>query len=60
MIQERLKMVQSHQKSYRNVRRKQLEFEVDDWLYLKFSPIKGVIRFGKMVKLIPQYIGPYR
>ena len=32
VIQERLKMEQRHQKSYRSVRRKMLGFEVDDWL----------------------------
>ncbi|WMV14973.1 hypothetical protein MTR67_008358 [Solanum verrucosum] len=36
-----------------------LEFEIDDWVYLKVSPIKGVIRFGKKGKLSPRYIGPY-
>ncbi|WMV40984.1 hypothetical protein MTR67_034369 [Solanum verrucosum] len=38
----------------------ELEFEVDDWVYLKVSPMKGVMRFGKKGKLIPRYIGPYR
>ncbi|WMV51088.1 hypothetical protein MTR67_044473 [Solanum verrucosum] len=37
-----------------------LEFEVDDWVYLKVSPMKGVMRFGKKGKLSPRYIGPYR
>ncbi|WMV55207.1 hypothetical protein MTR67_048592 [Solanum verrucosum] len=37
-----------------------LEFEVDDWVYLKVSPMKGVMRFGKKGKLGPQYIGPDR
>ncbi|WMV32271.1 hypothetical protein MTR67_025656 [Solanum verrucosum] len=37
-----------------------LEFEVDDWVYLKVSPMKGVMRFGKKGKLSPGYIGPYR
>ncbi|WMV58451.1 hypothetical protein MTR67_051836 [Solanum verrucosum] len=36
------------------------EFEVDDWVYLKVSPMKGVMRFGKWGKLTPRYIGPYR
>uniref|UniRef100_M1CJT9 Gag-pol polyprotein n=1 Tax=Solanum tuberosum TaxID=4113 RepID=M1CJT9_SOLTU len=30
VIQERLKTAQSHQKSYTNVRRRELEFEIDD------------------------------
>ncbi|WMV42135.1 hypothetical protein MTR67_035520 [Solanum verrucosum] len=46
VIQERLKMAQSRQKSYTDVRRRELEFEVDDWVYLKVSPMKGVTRFA--------------
>ncbi|WMV37628.1 hypothetical protein MTR67_031013 [Solanum verrucosum] len=53
-------MVQSRQKSYTDVRRRELEFEVDDWVYLKVSPMKGVMRFGKKGKLSSRYIGPYR
>ncbi|WMV24393.1 hypothetical protein MTR67_017778, partial [Solanum verrucosum] len=60
VIQERLKMAQSRQKSYTDVRRRALEFEVDDWVYLKVSPMKGVMRFGKKGKLSARYIGPYR
>ncbi|WMV08993.1 hypothetical protein MTR67_002378 [Solanum verrucosum] len=37
-----------------------LEFEVDDWVYLKVSPMKGAMRFGKKGKLSPRYISPYR
>ncbi|WMV58247.1 hypothetical protein MTR67_051632 [Solanum verrucosum] len=37
-----------------------LEFEVNDWVYLKISPMKGVMRFGKKGKWSPRYIGPYR
>ncbi|WMV54410.1 hypothetical protein MTR67_047795 [Solanum verrucosum] len=59
VIQERLKTAQSRQKSYTDVRRRELEFEVDDWVYLKVSPMKGVKKFGKKGKLSP-YIGPYR
>ena len=42
VIQKRLKMAQSRQKSHTDVRRRELEFEVDDWVYLKVSPMKGV------------------
>ena len=59
-IQERLKTAQSRQKSYTDVRRRALEFEVHDWVYLKVSPMKGVMRFGKKGKLSPRYIGPYQ
>jgi len=44
LIRERLKMTQSRQKSYSNVRRIELKFDVDDWVYLKISLMKGVMR----------------
>nr|GEY51359.1 putative reverse transcriptase domain-containing protein [Tanacetum cinerariifolium] len=46
-------------KSYADVRRKPMEFEVGDMVMLKVSPWKGVIRFGKRGKLSPRYIGPF-
>nr|GEV06040.1 retrotransposon protein, putative, Ty3-gypsy subclass [Tanacetum cinerariifolium] len=49
----------SHQKSYANVRRKPMEFEVGDMVMLNVSPWKGVIRFGKRGKLSPRYIRPF-
>ncbi|GKB58330.1 putative reverse transcriptase domain-containing protein [Tanacetum coccineum] len=50
----------SRQKSYADVRRKQMEFSVGDMVMLKVSPWKGVIRFGKRGKLSPRYIGPFK
>ncbi|WMV13936.1 hypothetical protein MTR67_007321 [Solanum verrucosum] len=46
LIRERLRTAQSRQKSYDDVRRRDLEFEVNDWVYLNISPMKGVMRFG--------------
>ncbi|WMV25358.1 hypothetical protein MTR67_018743 [Solanum verrucosum] len=60
LIKDRLKTAQSHQKSYAYIRRRDLEFQIDDWVFLKVSPIKGVMRFGKKGKLSPRYVGPYR
>ncbi|KAF3648227.1 CCHC-type integrase [Capsicum annuum] len=60
LIRERLWAAQSRQKSYADVRRKDLEFEVDDYVYLKISPMKGVKRFGKKGKLSPRYVGLFR
>lgn len=60
LIQERLLATQSRQKSYADNRRRDLEFQIDDWVFLKVSPMKGVMRFGKKGKLSPRYIGPYR
>ncbi|KAI5355522.1 hypothetical protein L3X38_008417 [Prunus dulcis] len=59
IIRERLKIAQDRQKSYAYNRRKELQFEVGDWVFLKLSPWKGVVRFGKRGKLSPRYIGPY-
>ncbi|KAL6191784.1 hypothetical protein ACLB2K_038173 [Fragaria x ananassa] len=42
-----------------DVYRKDLEFQVGDWVFLKLSPWKGVVRFGKHGKLSPRYFGPY-
>ena len=48
----------SHQKSYADVRQRDLEFSVGEVL-LKASPTKGIVRFGSRGKLSPRYIGPY-
>ena len=47
MIKERLKTAQSGEKSYINIRRRPLEFDFDDSVYLKVSPMNGVILFGR-------------
>jgi len=46
-IRKRLQVAQSRQKSYANVRRRPLEFEVGDHVFLKVSPLKGSITLGK-------------
>ena len=60
LIRERLKTAQSRQKSYMDVRRRDLEFEVGDLVYLKISPMRGAKRFGKKGKLSPHYVGPHK
>ncbi|GJT55362.1 putative reverse transcriptase domain-containing protein [Tanacetum coccineum] len=59
-IKNRLLTARSRQKSYADVRRKPMEFNVDDMVMLKVSPWKGVIRFGKRGKLSPRYVGPFK
>ncbi|XP_009589336.2 uncharacterized protein [Nicotiana tomentosiformis] len=59
LIQERLKTAQSRQKSYSNIRRRDLEFKEGDYVFLKVSPMKGIMRFGRKGKLSSKYIGPY-
>jgi hypothetical protein len=58
-IQENLKAVKLRQESYANKRRRPLQFEVGDHVYLKVSPMKGMKRFGVKGKLSPHYIGPF-
>lgn len=41
MIEDRLRMAYSRQKSYAHNRRKDLAFEVGDMVYVKISPMKG-------------------
>ncbi|GKA21692.1 reverse transcriptase domain-containing protein, partial [Tanacetum coccineum] len=59
-IKNRLLTARSRQKSYADVRRKPMEFDVGDMVMLKVSPWKGVIRFGKRGKLSPRYVGPFK
>ncbi|GJX00152.1 putative reverse transcriptase domain-containing protein [Tanacetum coccineum] len=59
-IRQRLQAVRDRQRSYANVWRKSLEFQVGDHVMLKVSPRKGVIRFRKRGKLNPRYIGPFK
>ncbi|KAL6133695.1 hypothetical protein ACLB2K_065929 [Fragaria x ananassa] len=47
-------MVQSRQKSNADLKRRQVEFDVGDHVFLKVSPTKGVVRFGKKRKLAPR------
>nr|GEZ18133.1 putative reverse transcriptase domain-containing protein [Tanacetum cinerariifolium] len=60
LIKQRLQAVRDRQKSYADVRRKPLEFQVGDKVMLKVSPWKGVVRFRKRGKLNPCYIGPFK
>ncbi|GJW76297.1 putative reverse transcriptase domain-containing protein [Tanacetum coccineum] len=59
MIKEKLKAARDRQKSYADKRRKPLEFEVGDHVFLKVSPWKGVVHFRKKGKLEPRYVGPF-
>jgi hypothetical protein len=59
VIQANLKTAQSRQKSYADQRRKPLQFQVGDFVYLRVSPTKGVQRFGIKGKLAPRYVRPF-
>jgi hypothetical protein len=60
MVRENRKTAQSRQRSYADTRKRELSFEVGDFVYLKVSPIRGIKRFGVKGKLAPRYIGPYQ
>ena len=58
-IREKMKTAQSRQKSYADRRRRPLEFEPGEKVFLKISPTKGITRFRKRGKLNPRFIGPF-
>jgi hypothetical protein len=59
IIQENLKVAQTRQKSYVDNRRRPMEFEEGDHVYLKVSPLHGMRRFKVKGKLSPRFIGPF-
>ncbi|KAK9029043.1 hypothetical protein V6N11_026169 [Hibiscus sabdariffa] len=60
LIRDRLKEAFDRQKSYADRRRKDIEFAVGDHVFLKVSPWKRFLRFGRKGKLSPRFIGSYR
>ena len=60
LICDRLKVAQSRQKSYTDAKRKAIEYEVGDRVYLRVSPLRGVKRFGVKGKLAPRFVEPYK
>ncbi|GJY95347.1 putative reverse transcriptase domain-containing protein [Tanacetum coccineum] len=59
-IKDRLKAARDRPKSYADKRRKPLVFSVGDYVLLKVSPWKGVVRFGKKGKLAPRFVRPFK
>ncbi|KAG8500640.1 hypothetical protein CXB51_002642 [Gossypium anomalum] len=59
IIHEILKAVSDRQKSYADLKRKDIEYQVGDKVFLKVSPWKKVLRFGRKGKLSPRFIEPY-
>jgi hypothetical protein len=60
MVKENLRVVQSRQKSYADHWRRELSFEVGDFVYLKVSPMRGLRHFMVRGKLAPRFIGPFK
>jgi hypothetical protein len=60
MVRENLHIAQSRQKSYANHRRRELSFEVGDFIYLKVSPMRGLRHFKVQGNLPPRFIRPFK
>jgi hypothetical protein len=60
IIRENLRVAQTRQNSYADNRRRPLEFEEGDYVYLKVSPLRGMKRFKVKGKLSPHFISPSR
>jgi hypothetical protein len=60
MVRESSTVAQSRQKSYADKRRRDLSFEVGDFVYLKVSPMRGTRRFKVKGKLALRYVGPFK
>jgi hypothetical protein len=59
-IRENLKVAQSRQKNYTDKRRRELSFEIGDFIYLKVSPMRGTCRLKVKGKLAPRYVRPFK
>ena len=59
VIRDCIKAALDRQKSYADLKQKEIEFQVRDKVFLKVSPWKKVLRFGRKGKLSPRFIGPY-
>nr|GEZ32085.1 putative reverse transcriptase domain-containing protein [Tanacetum cinerariifolium] len=59
-IKQGMQAAHDRQKSYADLKRKPMEFQVGDKVMLKFSPWKGVVCFGKRGKLNPRYVGHFK
>ncbi|GKD15898.1 hypothetical protein Tco_1205056, partial [Tanacetum coccineum] len=59
-IKQRIQAARDRQKSYADLKRKPMEFQVGDRVMLKVSPWKGVVRFGKRGKLNPRYVRHFK
>ena len=60
LVQEKLKVAKSRQKSYADSHRKNVEFIPGDQVYLRVTPLKGTKRFHVKGKLAPRFIGPFK
>ncbi|KAL0294706.1 UNVERIFIED_CONTAM: hypothetical protein Sangu_3212900 [Sesamum angustifolium] len=59
IVKKCLKVAQDRQKIYVDKHRREMKYEVGDKVFLKVSPWKGILRFGKQGKLSPRYVELY-
>ena len=59
VIQKRLKAASDRQKSYANLKRREIAYEVGDKVFIKVSSWRKILRFGKKGKFSLRFIGPY-
>ena len=52
-------VVSDRRKSYADRRRRDLKLSIGDLVFVKISPLKSVIRFGRRAKLTPRFVGPF-
>ena len=53
----RLLVEQNRQRQYTDIKRRHIEFNVGDKVFLRVAPMKGVMRFGKKGKLSLRFVG---
>ncbi|XP_062108437.1 uncharacterized protein LOC133819249 [Humulus lupulus] len=58
-IRDRMLAYQSRQKSYANPKRRDIEFQIGDYVFLRVSPLRGVKWFGNKAKLKPMFVGAF-
>ncbi|XP_073275403.1 uncharacterized protein [Primulina huaijiensis] len=59
IVREKLKAAQDRQMSWADLKRRPVEFNVGEKAYVKVSPMRGVVRFSKAMKLNPRYVEPF-
>ncbi|KAK5771842.1 hypothetical protein PVK06_048093 [Gossypium arboreum] len=60
VIRDSIKAASDRQKSYADLKRKEIEFQVGDRVFLRVSPWKKILRVGRKRKLSLRFIGPYK
>ena len=60
MIQEKMRASQSRQKSYHDKRKKEIEFQLDDYVFFRVNSVTGVGCALKCRKLTPCFVGPFK